>query len=187
MLVALTPVSWFVTRQYHTSMPRIKIISITCDKKGYNSMLGLRIMLNIYKSFRWAMLAYAWPDNSRTEVFSGYGKTYLYIFEHRPQMSDAPAWHTTNHAADEAYVFGAPFGSAVQIDGPWQEEDKEMSKTIMKYWTNFAKTGSVRSAFIHAVYMSIQGQICISRLSKNGTWRSPWSFLCANQSSSSTM
>ncbi len=69
-------------------------------------------------------------------------------------MNDAPDWHTTNHGADEAYVFGAPFGSAVQIDAPWLEEDKEMSKTMMKYWTNFAKTGSVRSPVVHAVYAS---------------------------------
>ncbi len=68
-------------------------------------------------------------------------------------MNNAPAWHSTTHLADTLYVFGAPFGSAIQIDSPWQEEEKEMSKTIMEYWTNFAKTGSVRSAMICAVYL----------------------------------
>ena len=61
-------------------------------------------------------------------------------------MNDAPAWHTTDHGADELYMFGTPFGSSALIDGPWQEEDKEMSKTMMKYWTNFAKTGLATTA-----------------------------------------
>lgn len=73
--------------------------------------------------------------------FAGFAKTYMYRCEMRPSVSTAPTWHTTDHSVELMYVFGAPFGHALQIEGPWHEDDELMAREMMKYWTNFAKTG----------------------------------------------
>lgn len=65
----------------------------------------------------------------------------MYRFEHRPCYSRAPAWHIADHGVDNMYVSGAPFGSSVQIEGPWKDEDKAISRMMMAYWANFIKTG----------------------------------------------
>ncbi|XP_018594885.2 carboxylesterase 3 [Scleropages formosus] len=70
---------------------------------------------------------------------------YLYEFQHVPlsQVGKRPSFVKADHADDIAYVFGAPFWNAhVEIVGPFSEEEAELSKNMMAYWANFARTGS---------------------------------------------
>ncbi|XP_052817666.1 cholinesterase 1-like [Mya arenaria] len=71
----------------------------------------------------------------------GTGNTYMYVFDHRPSYSTAPEWlEGANHADEVGYVLGFP--------GPYEEaelylpaQDVQLALDVMKYWTNFAKTG----------------------------------------------
>ncbi|XP_071493574.1 acetylcholinesterase-like [Diadema antillarum] len=76
---------------------------------------------------------------------------YPYIMTHEPShswwSSDAK-WMGATHAEDIAYVFGSPLLIAADDDGPsegrgrFNEAEVGISRQIMKYWSNFAKTGN---------------------------------------------
>ena len=58
---------------------------------------------------------------------------YVYCFD-RPQPGDDIG---TPHSCDVRYLFGT-------IDGTWRpyvREDYELSEIMLRYWSNFAKTG----------------------------------------------
>ncbi|XP_005052807.1 PREDICTED: fatty acyl-CoA hydrolase precursor, medium chain-like isoform X1 [Ficedula albicollis] len=64
---------------------------------------------------------------------------YFYEFQHRASSLDGlvPEFVKADHGAEIAFVFGKPFLAG----GATKEEDK-LSRTIMRYWTNFAKNGN---------------------------------------------
>ncbi|XP_022105575.1 acetylcholinesterase-like [Acanthaster planci] len=76
-------------------------------------------------------------------------KVYMYQMTHTPTVSIfhifflGPKWVGAIHADDLPFVFGNSWIPKVfyKIKKPLPEE-RMMSNTIMKYWTNFAKTGS---------------------------------------------
>ena len=72
-------------------------------------------------------------------TFTAKSRTYVYNFDHRPCYSDEPDWVRSNHAVDVAYVFGLPF--VTSVSDVCTEEDKQLSRRVMKYWTSFARTG----------------------------------------------
>lgn len=98
-----------------------------------------------------------------TDLFMAYGMrrwadhqsatgapVYLYHFDHTPpafrlyvpdnpdlELPDGPRSASAYHSADLAYVFGTV--DKVGLD--WQEEDRALSRTMVRFWTNFAKSG----------------------------------------------
>ncbi|NWI71601.1 SASB hydrolase, partial [Todus mexicanus] len=64
---------------------------------------------------------------------------YFYEFQHRPSSSDGvkPEFVKADHADEIAFVFGKPF-----LAGNATEEEHKLSRTVMKYWTNFARNGN---------------------------------------------
>ncbi|KAI1235345.1 hypothetical protein IHE44_0002204 [Lamprotornis superbus] len=64
---------------------------------------------------------------------------YFYEFQHRASSLDGlvPAFVKADHGAEIAFVFGKPF-----LAGGATKEENKLSRTIMKYWTNFAKNGN---------------------------------------------
>ncbi|XP_056356692.1 fatty acyl-CoA hydrolase precursor, medium chain-like isoform X1 [Oenanthe melanoleuca] len=64
---------------------------------------------------------------------------YFYEFQHRASSLDGlvPDFVKADHGAEIAFVFGKPFLAG----GATKEEDK-LSRTVMRYWTNFAKNGN---------------------------------------------
>uniref|UniRef100_H0ZYU4 Carboxylic ester hydrolase n=1 Tax=Taeniopygia guttata TaxID=59729 RepID=H0ZYU4_TAEGU len=64
---------------------------------------------------------------------------YFYEFQHRPSSVEGvvPEFVKADHGAEIAFVFGKPFLAG----GATKEEDK-LSRTVMRYWTNFAKNGN---------------------------------------------
>ncbi|KAM6169466.1 bile salt-activated lipase-like [Rhynchocyon petersi] len=65
------------------------------------------------------------------------GKTYTYLFSHPSRMPVYPDWVGADHADDIQYVFGKPFATLLG----YRPQDKTVSKTMIAYWTNFARTG----------------------------------------------
>ncbi|KAG8437412.1 hypothetical protein GDO86_008202 [Hymenochirus boettgeri] len=69
---------------------------------------------------------------------------YFYEFQHRPSMfhDSKPDFVKADHGDELFFVFGGPFLSAdVIFQSAGTEEEKVLSKRIMRYWANFARTG----------------------------------------------
>uniref|UniRef100_A0A2K6JTL7 Carboxylic ester hydrolase n=1 Tax=Rhinopithecus bieti TaxID=61621 RepID=A0A2K6JTL7_RHIBE len=64
-------------------------------------------------------------------------KTYSYLFSHPSRMPIYPKWMGADHADDIQYVFGKPFATPLG----YRAQDRTVSKAMIAYWTNFAKTG----------------------------------------------
>lgn len=65
------------------------------------------------------------------------GQTYWYLFSHPSRMPVYPSWMGADHADDLQYVFGKPFSSPLG----YRAQDRTVSKSLIAYWTNFARTG----------------------------------------------
>ncbi|KAK6962801.1 acetylcholinesterase [Biomphalaria glabrata] len=63
---------------------------------------------------------------------------YYYWFNHRWSANPWPAWMGVLHADEIWFVFGHPFNSSLSFT----EEERQLSKDMMRYWGNFAKTGN---------------------------------------------
>ncbi|XP_041273042.1 fatty acyl-CoA hydrolase precursor, medium chain-like [Onychostruthus taczanowskii] len=64
---------------------------------------------------------------------------YFYEFQHRPSSAEGlvPEFVKADHGAEVAFVFGKPF-----LAGGATKGENELSRTVMRYWTNFAKNGN---------------------------------------------
>lgn len=64
---------------------------------------------------------------------------YFYEFQHRASSLDGlvPKFVKADHGAEIPFVFGKPF-----LAGGATKEENKLSRTIMRYWTNFAKNGN---------------------------------------------
>lgn len=71
------------------------------------------------------------------QAASAGSNVFYYVFEHRSTTHKWPKWAGVLHADEINFVFGEPL---IKSFG-YTNEEKIFSKTIMKYWTNFAKTG----------------------------------------------
>ena len=69
-------------------------------------------------------------------------KVYMYAFNHRTSHSPWPQWAgDALHGYEIDHVFGVPFRDNRPAYRP---EEKTLSKRMITFWTNFAKTGYVR-------------------------------------------
>ena len=64
-------------------------------------------------------------------------RTYTYLFSHPSRMPFYPSWVGADHADDLQYVFGKPFATPLG----YRSQDRTVSKAMIAYWTNFARTG----------------------------------------------
>ncbi|XP_025028945.1 fatty acyl-CoA hydrolase precursor, medium chain isoform X2 [Python bivittatus] len=70
---------------------------------------------------------------------------YFYEFQHRPTAfkDTKPDFVKADHADELGFVFGGPFlRSDSVILSEATENEKQFSRTIMKYWSNFARNGN---------------------------------------------
>ncbi|XP_023240592.1 acetylcholinesterase-like [Centruroides sculpturatus] len=65
---------------------------------------------------------------------------YMYLFTHRSSKNPWPKWMGVMHGDEIPYVFGQPF-----LNENYTDEEKDLSLAMIKYWSNFAKTGNVNS------------------------------------------
>ncbi|KAL8593931.1 hypothetical protein ACOMHN_032351 [Nucella lapillus] len=62
---------------------------------------------------------------------------YLYWMDHHSTVNPWPEWMGTLHGDEIYFVFGVPLKPGLG----YSEREKELSRKIMKFWTNYAKTG----------------------------------------------
>lgn len=78
-------------------------------------------------------------DNNFGESYAKRGNNvFMYYFTHRSENSEWPKWTGAMHRDELSYVFGHPLNS--KIEG-FTSDEKRLSRKIMKYWANFARTG----------------------------------------------
>ncbi|KAH0626732.1 hypothetical protein JD844_001870 [Phrynosoma platyrhinos] len=65
------------------------------------------------------------------------GKTYSYVFSQPSRLLAYPSWVGADHADDLQYIFGKPFATPLG----YRPQDRTVSKAMIAYWTNFARTG----------------------------------------------
>lgn len=71
--------------------------------------------------------------------------TYFYEFQHRPSLfkDSKPDFVKADHGDELFFVMGGFFLKGdILFSGDSTEEEKTLSKTVMKYWANFARTGN---------------------------------------------
>ncbi|KAJ6666155.1 hypothetical protein lerEdw1_001059, partial [Lerista edwardsae] len=73
---------------------------------------------------------------------------YFYEFQHRPTAfkDNKPDFVKADHSDEIPFVFGGPFlRSDVTLLDTSTEEEKQLSRVIMTYWANFARSGNPNS------------------------------------------
>ncbi|NP_001303636.1 acetylcholinesterase-like precursor [Cimex lectularius] len=76
--------------------------------------------------------------NQFADVYAGLQQdVYVYLFDRISNVSPWPKWTGGMHGEEIYYVFGEPLNTTKG----YSEEDKKLSKEMMKYWANFARTG----------------------------------------------
>ncbi|XP_067653451.1 acetylcholinesterase-like [Haliotis asinina] len=78
------------------------------------------------------------PHLEFDRLYSAANPTYVYSFNHRLSVSPFPQWIGAAHWYDVEFVFGW----VLERSHGCTEEEVELSKTVMTYWTNFAKSGN---------------------------------------------
>ena len=70
---------------------------------------------------------------------------YMYKFCHFSELAD-PLWWRSYHTLELEFIFGSPFLDFM-IDGGYPhnytDEDRRISKKMMRLWSNFIKHGFV--------------------------------------------
>ena len=75
------------------------------------------------------------------------GKAFFYLFDHHSTANPWPAWMGVMHGYEIEFVFGMPLNPSLK----YTEREVNMSRSIMKQWANFARTGYELTSmvFIH--------------------------------------
>ena len=66
-----------------------------------------------------------------------FNDVYLYLFEHRASNHPWPSWTGVLHGDEIAFIFGEPLNETYG----YTQKERQLSREMMAYWTNFAKTG----------------------------------------------
>ncbi|XP_076311232.1 acetylcholinesterase-like isoform X1 [Tachypleus tridentatus] len=65
-------------------------------------------------------------------------EVYMYYFIHRSSVNPWPRWMGVMHGDEIPFVFGEPLNPALR----YTKEEVLLSKKMMRYWANFAKSGN---------------------------------------------
>ncbi|KAM4678567.1 acetylcholinesterase isoform 2-T5 [Discoglossus pictus] len=64
-------------------------------------------------------------------------KVYTYLFDHRASNLAWPHWMGVPHGYEIEFVFGLPLDTSLN----YTPQEAELSRRMMRYWANFARTG----------------------------------------------
>ncbi|XP_009700350.1 PREDICTED: fatty acyl-CoA hydrolase precursor, medium chain-like [Cariama cristata] len=70
---------------------------------------------------------------------------YFFEYQHRPTSywNSKPEYVKADHGDEVGFVFGGPYlAGDIQLRSEVTEEEKNLSRTLMKYWANFARNGN---------------------------------------------
>ncbi|XP_072202670.1 liver carboxylesterase-like isoform X2 [Excalfactoria chinensis] len=71
--------------------------------------------------------------------------TYFFEYQHRPTSyrDSKPEYVKADHGDEVGFVFGGPYlAGDIGLRDEATEEEKNLSRTLMKYWANFARNGN---------------------------------------------
>jgi para-nitrobenzyl esterase len=74
-----------------------------------------------------------------SDAHPSHGRTFLYLFSHRPPAPASGPDRGATHGTEINYVFGTPAPN-------WRDEDRHVGDLVSAYWANFAKTGNPNGA-----------------------------------------
>jgi len=74
-------------------------------------------------------------------------KVYFYHFTHRTTHSPWPKWMGVIHADEIYYVFGDPLKKQSWIK--YTDQERDLARTVMGYWANFAKNGDPNTGGVY--------------------------------------
>ncbi|CAJ1086472.1 acetylcholinesterase-like [Xyrichtys novacula] len=66
------------------------------------------------------------------------GSVFLYLFDHRASNLAWPEWMGVIHGYEIEFVFGLPLEKRLN----YTLEEEKLSRRMMRYWANFARTGN---------------------------------------------
>lgn len=75
---------------------------------------------------------------------------YMYHFAHRSSLSPWPKWMGTLHGDEISFIFGEPLNPQLQFT----HEERLLSKRMMTFWANFAKTGYFAFLVLHEIRLT---------------------------------
>ena len=88
---------------------------------------------------------------ARYHVMADDHPVYMYVFTHTPTISIytsytdptvTPGWLGATHGEELHFMFGYPFDPAPWLAShEYSEEERQLAYQMIRYWTNFAKTG----------------------------------------------
>ena len=82
--------------------------------------------------------AFTCPVNDFSHRYAETGNNvYVYYFSERASVNPWPTWTGVLHGDEIAFIFGEPLNRSKNYD----KMEVELSKRMMGYWANFAKTG----------------------------------------------
>ncbi|KAK3589992.1 hypothetical protein CHS0354_035020 [Potamilus streckersoni] len=85
---------------------------------------------------------YVAPLIDMANEHSKHNDTYLYVFSHSTASENYPKWVNGAHGDELPYIFGAPLVDGISpFPLEYSNAEKLMSENLMRFWTNFAKTG----------------------------------------------
>ena len=114
---------------------------------GNDQMEVYHSLSDIFRETAFAWPTYAW---TRLQSETGNSKVFVYYFDQyraEPFYPDGPVPKGAAHASEIAYVFGHP-GQNPEAEA--SDEEQELSDIMIRYWTNFAKTGDPNGADLPA-------------------------------------
>ena len=83
-------------------------------------------------------LAFICPVVNFASAYAEAGQdVFMYHFLHHTSGSPWPSWTGAMHGYEIDHVFGLPLDSTMN----YTEPEKQLSERMVRYWTNFAKTG----------------------------------------------
>lgn len=78
-------------------------------------------------------------------------KVQYFNFMHKTVGSQFPNWTGVMHGYEIEYVFGMPFSEEFKKNYyNFTEDEAKLSRRVMRYWANFARTGYANAKFINA-------------------------------------
>ena len=89
-------------------------------------------------------LSFVVPAVEQADMYySSHIPVYMYEFSHSSLLANPP-WQGSYHTLELEFVFGTPFLNFTTDGGyAWlyTNEDRKVSKKVMKIWSNFIKHG----------------------------------------------
>ncbi|GAB0094904.1 Carboxylic ester hydrolase [Sergentomyia squamirostris] len=72
-------------------------------------------------------------------------RSFMYLFGHNTEAGEYAYMSQSVIGEELAYVFGAPLSTVGAFQPFYNFQERLLSEAVMKYWTNFAKTGNPKA------------------------------------------